>query len=84
LSIPDTNQQSHMSASDLRRKHVALSDGSIRFLDSIMQHEHGEFAGDAIHSLTLEIMVVAIDIRPQYRGELPSISLYGTSSCHFE
>ncbi len=38
-----------------------------------MQHEHGEFAGDAIHSLTLEIMVIAIDIRPQYRRELPSI-----------
>jgi hypothetical protein len=84
LSVPDTDQQSHVSASDLWRKHVAFSDGSIRFLDSIMQHEHGEFAGDTIYSLTLEIMVVAIDIRPQDRGKLPSVSLYRASSRHFE
>ncbi|MFN9910904.1 MAG: hypothetical protein ACK56F_33170, partial [bacterium] len=73
-----------MSPPDLRREHVTFSDGSVRFLNSIMQHEHGKLAGDTIYSLTLEIMVVAIDIRSQYRGKLPSVSLYGASSRHFE
>jgi hypothetical protein len=62
---------------------VALSDGGIRFFNSIVQHEHGKLAGDTVHSLTLKIMVVAIDIWSQYRGKLPSVSLYGASSRHF-
>jgi hypothetical protein len=32
---------------------MTLSYGRIRFLDSIMQHEHGKFAGDTVYSLAL-------------------------------